>query len=257
MMPSILRDLATLQGFALSNVLLAFDYDGTLAPIAATPRAARMRAETRHLLTRVAANYPCVVISGRALDDVTRRLAGIPIWYVFGNHGLEPAGGRPPLVSGWRDTLEAALPDTDGLVVEDKGHSITIHYRDVRDKAAAMVAIQQAISTLPGARALPGVEAVSLLPGGGRHKGVALQEARRRFNCDTAVYVGDDGTDEDAFGSGGPDQLLSIRVGRSGRSRARYCIERQEDIDALLRALATAREGQWQRPAPDQSGSAT
>jgi trehalose 6-phosphate phosphatase len=257
MMPSILRDLATLQGFALSNVLLAFDYDGTLAPIAATPGAARMRAETRHLLQRVASCYPCVVISGRALDDVTRRLAGVPVWYVFGNHGLEPAGGRPSLVSSWRAILEDSLPDTEGLVIEDKGHSITIHYRDVHDKAEAMTAIQAAIAALPGARALPGVEAISLLPGGARHKGIALQEARRRFSCDTAMYVGDDGTDEDAFASAGPEQLLSIRVGRGGRSKARYCLERQQDIDTLLRVLVATREGQWLRRRPDETGPAT
>src|SRR5262245_22056428 len=70
-----------LAGFAHSNVLLAFDYDGTLAPIAPTPDAAQMRRDTRQLLTQVARLYPCIVISGRALDDLTRRFSRIPVWY--------------------------------------------------------------------------------------------------------------------------------------------------------------------------------
>jgi trehalose 6-phosphate phosphatase len=88
MKPCVLQHVEQLQAFALSNLLVAFDYDGTLAPIAPTPEAASMRADTRRLLGRVASRYPCVVISGRALDDLTRRLDGIPLWYVFGNQGL-------------------------------------------------------------------------------------------------------------------------------------------------------------------------
>jgi len=84
------RNLPVLSTFASSNVLLAFDYDGTLAPIAAAPRLARMRARTHQLLVRVTRVYPCVVISGRTLSDISRRVKRIPLCYVFGNHGLEP-----------------------------------------------------------------------------------------------------------------------------------------------------------------------
>ena len=79
-----------LAGFALSNVLLAFDYDGTLAPIATTPAAAKMRSTTERLLARASRRYPCVVISGRMLADISQRVQEIPLWYVFGNHGFEP-----------------------------------------------------------------------------------------------------------------------------------------------------------------------
>lgn len=83
-------NLATLTDFASSSVLLAFDYDGTLAPIAPNPADARMRATTRQLLTRVARIYPSVVISGRAHHDLAKRLGRLPLWEVFGNHGAEP-----------------------------------------------------------------------------------------------------------------------------------------------------------------------
>src|SRR4051794_678502 len=80
----------TLAAFTSSNVLLAFDYDGTLAPIVADPARARMRQATRRILSRLALCYPTVVISGRAHGDLRRRLGRLPLWHVIGNHGLEP-----------------------------------------------------------------------------------------------------------------------------------------------------------------------
>jgi trehalose-6-phosphatase len=59
------------------RLLLAFDYDGTLALIAETPAQARMRAANRDLLFAVAHHCPCVVISGRSLDDVTSQSANV------------------------------------------------------------------------------------------------------------------------------------------------------------------------------------
>src|SRR5688572_28246449 len=84
------RHIQKLAEFASSNVLVAFDYDGTLAPIVADPALARMRPGTRRLLASVARRYPCVVISGRARHDVLSRVGGVPVWHVSGNHGLEP-----------------------------------------------------------------------------------------------------------------------------------------------------------------------
>jgi trehalose 6-phosphate phosphatase len=239
----------TLSRFALSNVLLALDYDGTLAPIAPTPRAARMREETRRLLGRVAQLYPCVVISGRSLADLERRLAGIPLWSLVGNHGLETLSDRGERrASGWGQILEQRLPAVPGLIIEDKGHTLTVHYRLVKDKAGMRKAIQDALGDLPEARALGGIEAISLLPRDGRNKGTALREAQRQFACDSAIYVGDDETDEDAFRSGGPAELLSVRIGDSPETAARFWLESQIDIDAFLKALVVARDQRRRNP---------
>jgi trehalose 6-phosphate phosphatase len=91
------------------------------------------------------------------------------------------------------------------------------------------------------ARAVGGAEAVNLLPYDGPHKGSALQQARRAFACDTAIYVGDDDTDEDAFAADGADRLLSIRVGMRKQSAARYRLRSQREVDHLLRALIAMR----------------
>jgi trehalose 6-phosphate phosphatase len=234
------RNLRALAGFAASNVLLAFDYDGTLAPIAATPSAARMRVETRKRLARIADRYPCVVISGRPLDDLAKRLSRIPVWYLFGNHGFEPHAGsdeHAARVEDWVHRLNAQLPAQQGLVIEHKKYSVTLHYRHVRNKRRVMEAIADAVRQLADVRTVGGAKAINLLPRGGADKGVAVQQARRMFACDTVIYVGDDGTDEDAFKSAPPDRLLSIRVGARGATRAQYRLRSQREIDQLLEHL--------------------
>lgn len=238
------RHLPVLADFANSNVLLALDYDGTLAPIARTPAAARMRPHTRRLLARVARCYPCVVISGRPLDDLTRRFRGIPVWHLVGDHGFEGAGGdcSPAAhVRDWVDQLRLRLPAHPGLVLEHKKNSVTVHYRQVRDKRRVLEAITAAVRHLENARPIGGADAMNLIPHGGPDKGVALQHARRMFACDTAIYVGDDGTDEDAFASAPADRLLSIRVGTRAESMARYRLRTQRDLDTLLRTLLELR----------------
>jgi trehalose-6-phosphatase len=70
---------------------------------------------------------------------------------------------------------------------------------------------------------------------------VALERARRLLACDTAIYVGDDETDEDAFKAGRTDRLLPIRIGLRGRSRAQYGIRTQAEVDRFLQTLLDLR----------------
>jgi len=237
-------NLSTLSDFACSSVLLGFDYDGTLARIVSSPSRARMRDPTRRLLWRVARSYPCVVISGRRRDDLAKRLAHLPLWQIYGNHGLEPWAENEkflPSVREWVRHLHAVLGTHPGIVIEDKKYSVAVHYRHVRDKARVRRTIQKATRGLQGVRVLGGDEAVNLIPSGGADKGVALQDARRLLACDTAIYVGDDDTDEVAFASAPPSELLGIRVGPARFSRALYRLNTQRDIDRLLRMLLALR----------------
>lgn len=243
------RNLPVLAHFASSNVLVAFDYDGTLAPIASTPAAARMRPTTRKLLTRVARCYPCVVISGRRVHDLEALVRPVPVWHLVGDHGSESLGTRRATsahVREWVATLRRYVPRQNGLVFEQKRNTLTVHYRHVRDKTRLLELLAAAVAQLRDARALYSPEAINLLPAKGANKGLALQQMCQAFACDTAIYVGDDDTDEDAFGSAGPERLLSIRVGAKQPSAAQYRLRRQIDVDALLEVLAdlraTARE---------------
>ena len=238
---SILADAmaTTLSSFALGNVLLAFDYDGTLAPITATPARARMRPTTRRLLERVARTYPCVVISGRALSDITRRLEHLPLWYIFGNHGSEPTTTAPGnRTREWVRLLTGALHSISGVVVEDKQYSVTVHYRAAANRRGARVAILEAVQHLADVRIVGGTEAINVLARDAPDKGSALGYALRAFACNMAVYIGDDETDEDAFAALPPDRLLSIRIGAAPpSSRARFHLESQKEIDAFLERL--------------------
>jgi trehalose 6-phosphate phosphatase len=238
------RQGSTLAHFAASNVLLAFDYDGTLAPIASRPADARLRRATRRLLKAVAIRYPCVVISGRGQRDVTRLLSGIPVWAVFGNHGLEPLGERPAYaqrVRDWIARLEQRLTPYPGVALEDKTYSLTVHYRQARSKRRMRKTITEMAARLPGSRVMGGRQAVNIVPNGAPHKGMALETARRLLACDYAIYVGDDDTDEDVFSESAPERVLSVRVGRARASAAGYYLKGQHEIDELLRILLRLR----------------
>jgi len=238
------RHLSVLAQFATSNVLVAFDFDGTLAPIVPDPADAQMRPATRRLLAAVARRYPCVVLSGRPLDDLTPRLRRVPVWHLVGDHGSEFPGtarAMSPHVGEWVAQLRQRLPRTPGLLIEQKRHSVTIHYRRVRDKPRVLAAVAEAVRDLQDVRVIGGAQAVNLIHCAGPNKGSALQNARRAFACQTAIYVGDDDTDEDAFASGSADELLSIRVGTRGSSAARYRLRSQMEIDRLLKTLVDLR----------------
>jgi trehalose 6-phosphate phosphatase len=234
-----------LQQFAWSRVLLAFDYDGTLAPIVSQPARAIMRHTTRRLLEELVQRYPCMVISGRAQRDAMRRLHGIGVHKIIGNHGAEPWHGtnRPVQKSDrWLRVLGERLSGLRGVKIEDKGISITIHYRQSREKKRARSAILEAVSALGEIRLIGGNQVINVLPQGAPHKGMALERERALLKCDTAIYVGDDETDEDVFALDQPGQLLTIRVGQRRSSAAAYFIESQRRIDDLLRILLRLRQ---------------
>lgn len=235
-----------LARFARTRVLLAFDFDGTLAPILRDPACAAMRPATRRLLARLARLYPCVVISGRTRADVLRRVGKTGVRTVIGDHGMEPwhVPERPRRdVRSWARVLRERLERRRGVIVEEKYYSVSVHFRNARRKREARAAVLRAAATLRPVRLIGGKDLVNVLPRGAPHKGVALKRERIRWRCRTAIYVGDDETDEDVFASGDADRLLAIRVGARRSSRASYFVRSQAGIDALLRALIAQRSG--------------
>jgi trehalose 6-phosphate phosphatase len=235
---------ALLETFAWSNVLLALDFDGTLAPLVAAPAHAHMRASTRRLLRRASRLYPCVVITGRAQADVLARLHDIEVCRVVGNHGAEPsphAAAMRRRVRQWLPVLKARLSRRQGVVIEDKGLSVAVHYRRARERNATRRAVLSAARSLEDVRLVGGKLVVNFLVPDAPHKGLALERERSHFACDTAIYVGDDDTDEDVFQIDRPGQLLSVRVGRKRTSAAPYYIRNQAEIDRLLATLVAVR----------------
>ena len=236
-----------LERFAARRVLLAFDYDGTLAPIVADRDRAFLRPATRKVLAQAARRYPCAVISGRARPDVLRLLGGVKLACVVGNHGLEweqtaHAASIERQVRAWLTRMETLLADIPGLVIEDKRYSLTVHFRRARRKAQAAAAIRQAAASLGKVRIIGGDHVVNVVHPAAPHKGKALQRIQEMLQCPAAIYIGDDVTDEDVFALRRPQRLLSIRVGASRRSKAPYYIRNQQEIDELLACLLSLRE---------------
>ena len=237
------RQAPMLRALADAKPVLAFDFDGVLAPIEMTPSIAGMRPRTRALLRRLSQCFPCVVISGRSLASLSQRLRGIPLACLVGNHGSEwphPDRREPQwtrAVRGWRRTIEQ-LADLPGVEIEDKRLSLSIHYRGAPNRPTALRKIESACERLAGARIVGGNCVVNITPIGSIHKGRALQLICQKLRRRTALFIGDDFTDEDAFGLRGDwPGLLTARVGRLPASRAAYFLHGQEEVDALLEAL--------------------
>ena len=235
-----------LSTIARSRVLVAFDFDGTLAPIVADRETARMHDSTSALFAEVCELYPCAVISGRGRQDVSDRLGAAPVAYVVGNHGLEPS---PRLETFERDmlaarnALEIALTDVAGIDVEDKRYSLALHYRRSKTRRTARATILAAVAALPTrTRVVPGKLVINVLPEHAPNKGDALLALRTTARVEAAVYFGDDQTDEDVFMLHQPGRLWSVRVGKSNTSAATYFLRDQREMDRLLGRLVALRQ---------------
>ena len=237
----------TLKRFASSETLLALDFDGTLASSSKEPRSAQLRAATRRVLAAVAARYPTVVISGRTRADVLARLEGVPLRAVIGNHGLEPspeAQSYRAIVKGWLPTLRAQIESEQGVEIENKLYSLTIHYRRSKAKRRALTAIRRAVAALgDGARTIECKQAVNVLPAGAPNKTDALLAQQDSLATKTAIYLGDDIADDPVLGSGDPSKLLSVHVGRAANTNAGYYLPKQTDVDRFLASLLELRPG--------------
>lgn len=245
-----MRDVLSTQNreelaqFVRTNVLAAFDYDGTLAPIATTPDRAHMRESTRELFRRVSDAFPTVVISGREQVDVDERLHGFGVFAVIGNHGIEPWEAREAYrlqARRWAVLLREAVGGLPGVWVEDKRYSVAVHYRQSPAPAAARRAILAAAAALRDARIVTGKRVCNVVPVDSPNKGMALEMARVSLGCDAAIYVGDDDTDEDVFRLRPDWPLLTVRVGARRSTRAALHLRTQRLIDELLHLLVSLR----------------
>lgn len=194
-----------------ARVGLATDVDGTISPIVDHPDAAQVTPRSRALLDALRSRLALVaVISGRAAADVRDRV-GVPGLVYVGNHGLEWwADGRIEIAPGaaaFRPALEAALDairaeQVPGIVVEDKGATVSVHYRQTADPAAVsarLAPVLQDIVSGHGLRLFQGRMVFEIRPPVDVNKGSAFYDLIIRYRLDAALYLGDDATDADAL----------------------------------------------------------
>ena len=245
---------------AAPRLLAAFDYDGTLVPIAPTPEQAVAGADTRRALEALAGlpGTRLAVVSGRPVARL-RELVGEAGAWLVGLHGLEVAGpGEAPRPRLDLEVSAAALGPLravaaelagryPGVRVEDKGPTLALHTRLAGRADATMAggAFRDAVSAVPGYEVMSGKEVLEARPAG-VHKGGAVAELLAGWESsagDVAVlYVGDDVTDEDAFRAlGGAPLAVTVQVGGNGETAAQYRLEAQSEVAELLAWLAELR----------------
>ncbi len=234
-------------------LLVACDFDGTLAPIAADHSGARIDERARAALSRLSAipHTHVAVISGRALDDLRTLLGAVGPVHLAGSHGLEIDGHAPPrdLADGTHhvllDRLRALAAVTPGAAVEVKPFGAAFHYRRAEPEAArqALAALEAVAIQLPGFSVVQGSKVVEFLAGPAS-KGEALRAIRRQVGATAAIFVGDDRSDEDAFAVLGIGDA-AVKVG-AGETRAAHRVDDVPEVCALLEEVARRRE-RWVR----------
>ena len=197
------------EALAESPAGLLTDFDGTLSPIVADPSLARPIDGVVGALQVLARRLAVVaIVTGRAPLDA-RRMVGVRELLVAGNHGtewLEPSAAEPspsPEAARLRLLLDGTLdrlPVLDGVVVEHKGLSATVHYRNTPDPDAALATLRRALGEPPAGLALrSGRMSIELRPVGLGDKGAATRTIIERFGLRGVVVMGDDLTDLDMF----------------------------------------------------------
>ena len=242
------------------EIFLFLDYDGTLTPIMPTPDQAVMSDGMRDVLSGLLKIPRChvLLVSGRKLSDL-KKIAGIPGVTYVGSHGFEAEGhediSKDGLVpssylndhAALRGGLRKKLSSLQGIMVEDKGVILTVHFR------AASKQVEASVKNIVGEacrdllengriRVMEGNKVIEILPPVRWNKGEAVmrlisqREKKTAQGQAVAVYIGDDTTDEDAFallhGKG-----ITVRVGKNGSSRAQYYLDSQNDVQVVLREI--------------------
>ncbi|MDP3063794.1 MAG: trehalose-phosphatase, partial [Chloroflexota bacterium] len=248
--PDVSRQLVRAQ-----HVVLLCDFDGTLAPISERPETVYLSPRAKGLLEVLAAWPRCTVgiISGRSLVDLKAR-AAMPGLILAGNHGLEIEGpGQAfvhpisvqvvPLFKLMERVLIKGLAAVKGAFVENKGLTLTVHYRlvepgregEVKQLVDRIVGVPRLLGKV---RVTRGKKVFELRPPVVWDKGKAVSHILahhlrlKRVRKAAVIFLGDDTTDEDAFLVVNGLRGLSVRVGRDERpTAARYSLDSVQEVE--------------------------
>lgn len=236
--------LRALRDFAARSPLYLFDFDGTLAPLEPDPARVMLPPDVQVRLHSLQSRAAVGIVTGRSLQDMRRRLSFRPD-YLIGNHGLEGVPGHPQADEElaatcelWRHWMQDRVRSIDPAIwLEDKQYSLSLHYLHARDPAQAAAQLSLLFQQLkPGPRVIAGKYIFNLLPGAHGDKGLAVLQLMEFTKNDSALYVGDDATDEDVFILRDP-RIMSVRVGMDDASAADWFIDDHQAIGRLLDCL--------------------
>ncbi|NLO28285.1 MAG: trehalose-phosphatase [Actinobacteria bacterium] len=259
-LPWALAHLAQI-GESVGERIPAFflDFDGTLTQIVAHPDLTALPARTRDVLRLLARDHVVCLVSGRDLPDLRRKVGLAEVHYAGDHghriHGKAGSGLELEVGPGDRVELETASYELErrlhpimGTVVETKGTSISVHYRQVASDKHDLVGqiVKEVADISPGLRLTGGKLVHELRPRLPWDKGRAmlwlLGQLRLRRDDVCPICLGDDLTDEDLFFAA-RDWGVNIVVGDADRdTRAEYRLANHEEAATLLEAFVVQDE---------------
>ncbi|MFC1913269.1 trehalose-phosphatase [Chloroflexota bacterium] len=191
---------------------LITDVDGTISPTAPTPQQANISPLCHRYLSKLSHQLALVAaVSGRAASEVNRMINIDGMIYI-GNHGLErwseDQADFHKDVREYDKVIEIALRELapllsiEGIIIENKGVTATIHYRLCRNPELAEAQILKVVaasSQVGNLKIIRDRMAIDLLPPLETNKGTATRDLIREYHLRAAIYLGDALTDIDAF----------------------------------------------------------
>jgi len=241
----------------LHETAILLDIDGTILDIAPAPQEVWVPTPLRQTLAQLQqlTGGALALVSGRKLNDIDMLFAPLELAAV-GGHGAEirlAAGAEPrrfadELGGALKRELAALTNLGPGILAEDKGYSLALHYRLAPERGEAL---REAITAICAATTPP--HAVVVLPGkfvfeikpAGIDKGRAVSELMRHspFADRHPIFIGDDLTDEAVFGVIEQFGGLAFSVGRIAAGTAGHFATPQDVRDWLARIVTDRRDG--------------
>ena len=253
-MKYVFQDLENIKRKIKTQGFVVFlDFDLTLSPLAKDPTRAFLSKPTKKLLKGLRKHMPAIIITGRKLGDIKKRV-GIRGMLYIGNHGLEhnlngtnTAFKISPIVrkalSKIKRRLAGIRKSYPGIVFENKKFSIALGYRKIeprhiRSLESLFRRMQNLVQTEDILETRLDKKTFEVRPKTGINKGtactLALKAIQGKYHKKfTPIYIGDSKTDEDAFVALERNGI-TIRVGKSNKSKAKWYLRNQKEVNKFL-----------------------
>jgi trehalose-phosphatase len=226
------------------KVLVALDFDGTLAPLQDDPENSRMLPESREVVDALTDidGVHLSLVTGRAFENIMRVADPHPDWFLVGSHGIEVVApherdsyATPQLVpDGLLQGFHQIAQDIPGPRIEVKPFGLAIHTRGLEDDVAlaAEAATRLLCDEWPDELVMRSGHGILECAVSGRTKGDGLRSLWEALDVHATIFIGDDVTDEDGFAVLGPADL-GIKVGE-GATKAAHRVAGPHEVTRVL-----------------------
>lgn len=233
------------------RILLMLDFDGTLTSIFNNPDDSYVPSETSQILKELKEKVLIAVVSGRDIKTMAKKI-NFSVDYLCGSHGLEIKGKdlhfkhpeatkMKKLIDKLHKEIIEEFKEYPDILIEKKTFSFAFHYRNVEKKNRRVI-VKHFLSIINSFKHYPikiqkGKMVIEILPKLDWDKGKAIILIMKHLNDSVyPIYVGDDITDEFAF-LAIKQKGLTIRIGASNKTEAKYYLKYQREINKFLKII--------------------